>query len=191
MTPRALFLDRDGVINIDRGYVCVPDQFEFVEGIFDLCRSASALGYLLVVVTNQAGIGRGYYSEQEFLALTGWMCKAFRDRGAPIAKVYYCPFHPEYGIGSYKRDTPLRKPGPGMIHQAVAEFAIDLRRSVLLGDKETDILAGVAAGVGCNLLYSPVPEFGQSDSHTAATSTVGKLADVVPFLEAQVAEETI
>ena len=191
VTQRALFLDRDGVINIDRGYVCAQDQFEFVEGIFDLCRYATDLGYLVIVVTNQAGIGRGYYGEREFLALTEWMCGVFRERGAPVTKVYYCPFHPEYGVGGYKRESSFRKPGPGMILQAVAEFDIDVRRSVLVGDKETDILAGVAAGVGCNLLYFRRTEFGRSDLPTAATSMIEKLGDVVPFLNMQIAEKAM
>jgi D-glycero-D-manno-heptose 1,7-bisphosphate phosphatase len=185
---RALFLDRDGVINIDHGYVCTQDQFEFVEGIFDLCRHATDLGYLLIVVTNQAGIGRGYYSECEFLQLTDWMCASFSERGAPIAKVYFCPFHPEYGIGAYKVDSDFRKPGPRMILQAAAEFAIDLRRSTLVGDRETDIEAGRAAGVGCNLLYRPRTNSSQTEPVSTATSSIRKLVDAVPFLNLQIAE---
>src|ERR1043165_5019258 len=121
MTRRALFLDRDGVINADRGYVGTRGEFEYVEGIFDLCRYATDLGFLLLVVTNQAGIARGYYSERDFLALTEWMCETFRERGAPIAKVYFCPSHPEHGLGEYKRESSFRKPGPGMILQAQTE----------------------------------------------------------------------
>lgn len=151
----ALFLDRDGVINIDHDYVHRQQDFEFIDGIFDLCRHAAGLGYRLIVVTNQAGIGRGYYTEQDFLALTDWMCGVFRENGITIDKVYFCPFHAEHGIGKYKISSPFRKPGPGMILQAAEEFAIDLRGSVLLGDRETDVQAGIAAGIGRNLLYSP------------------------------------
>src|SRR5438128_1203722 len=99
----ALFLDRDGVINIDRGYVYKQEDFEFVDGIFDLCRYATDLDYVLIVVTNQAGIGRGLYSEQDFLDLTDWMCGVFRERGVPLGKVYYCPSHPDHGVGAYKQ----------------------------------------------------------------------------------------
>lgn len=183
MTRRALFLDRDGVINVDHDYVCRREQFEFIDGIFELCRSAAELGYLIIVVTNQAGIGRGYYSEQEFLDLTEWMCGVLWDRGAPIGKVYFCPFHPEHGIGRYKADSVDRKPGPGMILQAAQEFDIDLKTSVLVGDKETDIQAGVAAGIGCNLLYLPREESGEKPATTAVTATIKKLVDVMPFLE--------
>ena len=182
MSARALLLDRDGVINVDRGYVWTPEQFELIGGVSDLCRQATDLGYLIVVVTNQAGIGRGYYTEADFLALTDWMCATFLELGSPIAKVYYCPFHPEFGVGEYKRDSSCRKPAPGMILQAAQEFDLDLALSVLVGDKETDILAGVAAGVGCNVLYCPESASRTLLNSTAASHTVGHLADVARFL---------
>jgi D-glycero-D-manno-heptose 1,7-bisphosphate phosphatase len=136
------------VINVDRGHVCRRDDFEFVDGIFDLCRAFQQEGYLLVVVTNQGGIGRGYYSEQNFLALTGWMLSVFREQGISIAKVYYCPFHPEHGIGAYRLDSFDRKPNPGMLLRARDELQIDLEASVLVGDKESDIEAARRAGIG-------------------------------------------
>ncbi|MEQ1527198.1 MAG: HAD family hydrolase [Gallionella sp.] len=184
---RALFLDRDGVINIDHAYVCTQDEFQFIDGIFEVCRCAQELGYLIFVITNQAGIGRGYYTEQTFLNLTDWMCGAFKSEGVSIDKVYFCPFHPEHGVGRYKIDSPFRKPGPGMILQAAAEFGVDLKHSILLGDKESDIGAGLAAGVGCNLLYRPVVNaFESSDS--VATAVVAKLAEVRPFLDSQMTQ---
>lgn len=143
---KALFLDRDGVINVDHGYVHNQEDFEFIDGIFELCRCAQKHGFLIFVVTNQSGIGRGYYTEQDFLKLSDWMCGVFKDRGVDIAKVYYCPSLPE-------ENSTDRKPMPGMILKAAEEFGIDLSRSVLVGDKITDIQAGVAAGVGTNLLY--------------------------------------
>ena len=153
---RALFLDRDGVINIDHGYVYRQDQFEFVNGIFDLCRKAVALDYLVFVVTNQAGIGRGYFTENEFHELTEWMCRVFLAQEVKIERVYFCPFHPEHGVGDYKRESDFRKPGPGMILEAAREYGLDLASSVLVGDKETDMAAGFAAGVGRNILYCPL-----------------------------------
>jgi len=184
----ALFLDRDGVINVDYAYVCTQKQFEFVEGIFELCRHAKELGYLVFVVTNQAGIGRGYYTEQEFLEVTEWMCSVFETRGAAIDKVYFCPFHPEYGIRHYKADSPFRKPGPGMILQAAEEFSIDLKHSVLVGDKESDIKAGLAAGIKCNLLFSPMSEKESKFNDTAAASVITKLTDANPFLVSKIAK---
>ena len=179
---RALFLDRDGIINIDHAYVCRQEDFEFVDGIFELCRYAKQRDYLLFVITNQAGIARGYYTEQDFLKLTEWMCGIFSAAGGAIDKVYFCPTHPEHGVGKYKVDSPFRKPGPGMILQAAAEFAVDLAQSVLVGDRETDIQAGVAAGVGRNLLYRP-PAAALSTNGTTGT-VVGSLADVAKFLAA-------
>ena len=152
---RALFLDRDGVINVNHGYVHKPQDFEFIDGIFDICRAAIQKGYLLIVVTNQAGIGRGYYSEETFHELTSWMCDQFKNQGITITKVYWCPDHPEHGIGVYKRESENRKPAPGMILNAAKEFNIDLKASILIGDSASDIQAGLAAGVGNNILFEP------------------------------------
>lgn len=177
---RALFLDRDGVINIDRDYVHRREQVEFIDGIFELCRHARALGYLIFVITNQAGIGRGYYTEQDFLKLTHWMNRVFNAEGIVIDKTYFCPFHPEFGIGKYKMDSPFRKPRPGMILQASKEFGVDLAKSVLIGDKETDIQAGISAGVGTNLLYCP-SKAGRATSF-ATYRSIGSLVDAGKIL---------
>jgi D-glycero-D-manno-heptose 1,7-bisphosphate phosphatase len=176
----ALFLDRDGVINVDHGYVCKPEDFEFVAGIAELCCRAKELGYLVFVVTNQAGIGRGYYTEQEFLQLTEWMCEVLKAQGALIDKVYFCPYHEAHGVGRYRKNSSFRKPGPGMILQAAQEFGVNLPESVLVGDKESDIQAGLAAGVACNLLYCP--KMADLPTRTAATRVVRTLADVNSFL---------
>jgi D-glycero-D-manno-heptose 1,7-bisphosphate phosphatase len=182
LKSHALFLDRDGVINRDHGYVIKSDQFEFIEGIFDLCHQAKRLAYLLIVVTNQAGIGRGYFTEQEFLELTDWMCAVFQARGVPIDKVYFCPFHPEQGIGPYKKNSHFRKPAPGMILEAAREFNVDLSHSVLIGDKETDIGAGLAAGIGCNVLYRPCSKESAGCPDSAATAVVQRLTEAAAFL---------
>lgn len=186
MSRAALFLDRDGVINVDHAYVSRQENFEFVDGIFELCRSAKQLGLLICVVTNQAGIGRGYYTEKDFLELTDWMCGVFREEGTEIDRVYFCPTHPEHGIGKYKTDSPFRKPGPGMISQAAEELGIDLANSILVGDKETDIQAGIAAGVGCNLLYRAMSSDAPKD--TAATAIVTNLLHILPYLEKNILE---
>jgi D-glycero-D-manno-heptose 1,7-bisphosphate phosphatase len=148
----ALFLDRDGVVNVERHYVHRVEDFEFVEGIFELCRLAITKGMLIVIITNQAGIGRGYYSEAQFLALTNWMNARFNESGAPVSGVYFCPFHPEHGVGKYKRDSFDRKPNPGMILRARDDLNLDLARSILIGDKPSDIVAGNMAAVGYTVL---------------------------------------
>lgn len=151
MKKRGLFLDRDGVVNVNHGYVHTIDDFQFIDGIFDLTRMAYEKNYVICIVTNQAGIGRGYYSEEEFNILTDWMCARFRMEGSLISKVYYSPYHPIYGIGKYKKDDCSRKPHPGMLLDAISEFNIDPTLSILIGDKVTDIQAGIAASIGTNI----------------------------------------
>ena len=151
MSRKALFLDRDGVINVNYGYVYKIKDFDFVNGIFDLTRAALAKNYIICVVTNQAGIGRGYYSEKDFHSLTDWMCARFRSEGVLISKVYYSPYHPTHGVGKYKKNHSSRKPQPGMLLQAINEFNIDAVRSILIGDQVTDIQAAVAADVGTKI----------------------------------------
>lgn len=151
---KALFLDRDGVINIDKNYVYKSSDFEFVDGIVEVLKFFQDKGYLIIVITNQAGIGRGYYSEDDFQILTSWMLKQLKEKGIFISKVYYCPFHPTHGIGHYKKDSFNRKPNPGMILDAEKEFNLDLKESILIGDKESDIIAGKKAGIGCSVLLN-------------------------------------
>jgi D-glycero-D-manno-heptose 1,7-bisphosphate phosphatase len=154
MVNKAIFLDRDGVINVDHGYVHKVKDFQFIDGIFEFCHLAVAKDYLIIVITNQAGIGRGYYTEMDLDFLTNWMCKKFFDENLKISKMYFSPYHPVYGLGKYKKDEQSRKPNPGMIQQAVREFRLDLNNSVLIGDKVTDIQAGQSAGVKTNILYT-------------------------------------
>jgi D-glycero-D-manno-heptose 1,7-bisphosphate phosphatase len=150
----ALFLDRDGVINIDYGYVYKKDDFIFNEGIFNLVEKANSFGYKVIVVTNQAGIGRGYYSEKQFNALTDWMMLEFKKNNAHIDAVYHCSCHPVHGIGEYKRSSYLRKPNPGMLLQASNDFNLILRNSILVGDKLSDVEAGIRAGLSMCYLYN-------------------------------------
>ncbi|MDB5374957.1 MAG: family hydrolase [Belnapia sp.] len=153
----ALFLDRDGVINLDHGYVHRAEQVDFVPGIFDLGRAAVARGMPLVVVTNQAGIGRGLYTEADFHRLMDWMRGIFAAAGAPILAVEFCPDHPQHGLGGYRRENPRRKPGPGMILDAAAAHGLDLAGSVLVGDRATDAEAARRAGIGAPVLVTEDP----------------------------------
>ncbi len=148
MTRRALFLDRDGVVNEERGYVHRREDFVFLDGVFEACRAAARLGYLLVVASNQSGIGRGLYSEAAYRRLTDWMLARFRAERVEIAAVYFDPTHPTEGRGPYRRESLSRKPAPGMLLKARDELGLDLARSALVGDSERDIQAGQAAGVG-------------------------------------------
>ena len=145
---KALFLDRDGVINEDYGYVHDIKSFKFMPDIFDLCRAAVTQGYLIIIVTNQAGIARGLYSEKDFLDLTLRVESIFSDNDVQISKTYYCPHHPEHGLGVYKKICKCRKPASGMFDLATQEFGIDMRNSIMVGDKLSDLQAANASGVG-------------------------------------------
>ncbi|MDG5816940.1 HAD family hydrolase [Chitinispirillales bacterium ANBcel5] len=135
---KALFLDRDGVINLDCGYPHKPEHIRFRDGIFELCKKALQHNYLIIVVTNQAGIARGYFKESDVEGLHEWMKLQFRSRGVIITDFYYCPYHPSATLQSYRKDSTFRKPGPGMILQAACEHNIDIERSIMIGDKESD-----------------------------------------------------
>jgi D-glycero-D-manno-heptose 1,7-bisphosphate phosphatase len=147
MKQRGLFLDRDGVVNVEVGYLSKAEEVVFVEGIFSLCRTAQRLGYRLMVVTNQAGIARGYYSEAAFEELMVWMRGELRREGIELDAVYFCPFHPEHGIGEYKREHEDRKPGTGMLRRGAKEFGLELSACVMVGDRCSDIAAANAAGL--------------------------------------------
>ena len=145
---RAAFLDRDGVINIDHGYVWQIADFEFLPGVLPATAQLAQAGYALVVVTNQAGIGRGMYTEADFALLTTWMRTQFANAGVPIAAVYHCPHHPSLAHGELRRTCNCRKPAPGMLLDAARDLGLCLADSVMFGDKCDDMRAAHAAGVG-------------------------------------------
>lgn len=156
MKTKALFLDRDGIVNVEKNYVYKIEDFEFMGGIFELCRRFQDRGYIIVIVTNQAGIARGYYTEDDFHKLTEWMRKEFAKENVVITDVMYCPHHPEF-----TGNCECRKPEPGMIVQAAKKYDIDLSISILIGDKISDIKAAEEAGLEAafylkdfNLLFS-------------------------------------
>jgi D-glycero-D-manno-heptose 1,7-bisphosphate phosphatase len=149
---RALLLDRDGVINQEINYLFRIEDFDFIDGVFETCRFFQQLGFLIIVITNQAGIARGKYTEADFHKLDEWMVHQFQQRNVEISRTYFCPYHPTEGVGRYKRESPDRKPNPGMILKARDDFNLNLQESILVGDKESDIEAGVRAGVGTIVL---------------------------------------
>lgn len=163
MPKKALFLDRDGVINIDHGYVHKQEDFEFVNGIFELCQAFQQDGYLIFVITNQAGIGREFYTESDFQILSDWMVKQFEQSGVTINHVYYCPHHPTEAKGHFLKECNCRKPMPGMILRAKDEWDLDLTHSVFIGDKMSDMQAALNAGVGRKVLLSS--RFHEKESH--------------------------
>lgn len=154
MRSRALFLDRDGVINEEIGYLSRTEDVRFVRGVFSLCRTAKRHGYRIVVVTNQSGIARGLYCEADFNQLMTWMRAEFGKQGVELDAVYHCPYHPEHGVGEYRREHGDRKPGPGMLLRAARELHLELGESILVGDRCSDVAAAHAAGLRQAFLLS-------------------------------------
>lgn len=156
LATRALFLDRDGVINVNHGYVGKINDFEFIPGIFELCRAAQRKGYKLFIVTNQSGIARGYYNKEDFLTLSHWMVQRFSEHGIRIDQIAYCPHHPNLkrGISQF---CLCRKPKPQMITRLARSFGIDKRKSLMVGDSLSDIRAAKKAGIGKAVLITQRP----------------------------------
>ena len=144
---KGLFLDRDGVINVDYGYVSTKEKFHFQDGIFDVVSIAKQLEYQVIIITNQSGIGRGYYSEENFNHLMTWVKDEFRHKNGGIDAIYFCPHHPIYGKGKYMVNCECRKPKPGMLIKAIKDLNIDPHKSILIGDKVTDTEAGKLAKI--------------------------------------------
>ncbi|RMF44670.1 MAG: HAD family hydrolase [Anaerolineae bacterium] len=142
----AVFLDRDGTLNREVNYLGDPEQLELLPGVPEGLRALREAGARLVVVTNQAGVARGYYSERDVHRVHAALREKLSAHGAEVDEVYYCPHHPTAGRGHYKKDCPNRKPSPGMLLQAQRDFNLDLTRSFIVGDKLSDLLAGHQVG---------------------------------------------
>ena len=177
--PKALFLDRDGVINHEVGYLYRAEEVRFVDGIFALCRAARVLGYKLVVITNQSGIARGLYTTEEFEQLMLWFRAEFEREGAPLDAVYHSPYHPEHGVGEFRREHEDRKPGSGMLLRAARDLNLDLGQSVLIGDRCSDIAAANAAGLRQAFLLAGM----EIQCCTGAHTIVDLLDEVREWLE--------
>lgn len=152
---KAAFLDRDGVINIDRGYVYKWSDFEFAPGAIEAMKTINQLGFEIIVVTNQSGIARGFYSEDDFLKLSDSMLNFLASEGVQVAGIYYCPHHVEGSIKKFAIACSCRKPMPGMLMKATDDHNINLSESILVGDKISDISAARNAGVGKAFMVAP------------------------------------
>ena len=164
---KALFLDRDGIINIDHGYVSTIEDFKFVDGIFDFIKLFTEAGYYVFIVTNQSGIGRGYYSQKDFDTLTSWMLNEFKKQDIHIEKVHYCPHSPE-------EKCHCRKPETGMIEEALKTHDIDLSHSWMVGDKQSDIDLALNAGIK-NSIYIA------SEKNNSSTYSFTTLKEAVEY----------
>jgi D-glycero-D-manno-heptose 1,7-bisphosphate phosphatase len=143
----ALFLDRDGVLNVDRNYVYRVEDFEWIEGAVETIRNFNQRGWWVFVVTNQSGIARGYYTEDQMQGLHAWLNKELEAQQARIDRLYHCPFHEQGTVERYRKDSFDRKPKPGMLLQAMTDFPVIRERSFMIGDKQADLEAAKAAGI--------------------------------------------
>jgi len=159
MQVKAIFLDRDGVINKEKNYLYKKEDFEFIDGVFDACRYFKKNNYQLIVVTNQSGIARGYYREEDFHQLTKWMLKQFKCQDIEILDVFFCPHGPESTCN-------CRKPKPGMLLRAKEKYKIDMKNSWMIGDKEADMGAANAAGIENTILVRTGHEIDEASSNT-------------------------
>jgi D-glycero-D-manno-heptose 1,7-bisphosphate phosphatase len=153
MKNKAVFLDRDGVINEEKGYVGFWKDFVFIEGVQEFLRKAKDKGYRLVIVTNQAGVAHGYYTEADYAALTSAYTKALKEQGVELDRVAHCYHHTNGKRDDYRRSSFWRKPNPGMIMETALALNIDLSRSVMIGDRETDLQAAQKAGIAKRILF--------------------------------------
>jgi len=140
MKQKGIFLDRDGVVNVEKDYLYKIEDFEFIDGLFEALRYLKSFGFKFFIITNQSGIARGYYNEDDFEKLTVWMIEQFKNEGIEIGQVEYCPHSPD-------GDCSCRKPKTGMIENIAQNFEIDFANSWLIGDKESDIECGLNSGI--------------------------------------------
>lgn len=176
---RAAFLDRDGVINVDHAYVSRFEDFDFIDGVLDAARRLVDAGFVLVIVTNQSGIGRGYYTEADFHKLDQAVRTVFAEHGAPISATYFCPHHPTKALPPWKCECNCRKPAPGMILQAAKDLDIDLSQSAMFGDKASDMQAAKAAGVAVRVQLGTDGAADPSDPAPEATHHAKDLLSAV------------
>jgi D-glycero-D-manno-heptose 1,7-bisphosphate phosphatase len=151
---RAVFLDRDGTINIDKGYVYRTEDFVFLDGFIEALKVFHELNYYVIVITNQSGVARGYYGEEDVIKLHQYMDEELKKSGTYIDAYYYCPHHKDGKVKKYAIDCNCRKPKSGLILKAKEDFNLNLKASILIGDKQTDIDAANNAKVGNTLLIS-------------------------------------
>ncbi len=178
---RAAFVDRDGVLNQDLGYVGRVEDFHWLPGAIEALRRLQYAGYALVVITNQSGIARGYYTEADFQRLSDHMRADLGAHGITLDAIEYCPHLPDAPVAAYRRECDCRKPAPGMILRAAKTLGVDLAASCLFGDKPLDIAAGRAAGVGrCWLIGGDAAACGADGAATNLERAVDALLGSPP-----------
>jgi D-glycero-D-manno-heptose 1,7-bisphosphate phosphatase len=144
---RAMFLDRDGVLNVDDGYIGTPEAVRLIDGATAAVRRANRAGYRVFVVTNQSGVARGYFTEDDVAALHAWLTDRFAEEGARLDAIRYCPHLPDGRVAAYAKACDCRKPAPGLFRELIAAYGVDPASSLMVGDSERDLEAARAAGI--------------------------------------------
>ena len=175
------FLDRDGVINKEVNYLHRIEDFEFTYKCVDALSILRDLGYEFVVITNQAGIGKGYYNEEQYQTLTDYYLRLLSKNGIEILNVLHCPHHPEASIKKFKKECQFRKPNPGMVLKALETYDIDLEASILVGDKLSDLDSGSRAGL--KKLYFVESGIAQADNLDESTPVFSDLFHLATYLQ--------
>ena len=181
---RAVFLDRDGTLNVEVDYLGDPERFEWIPGTLDALSDLHAAGFQLVVITNQSGVARGYFTEDDVARVHDRMCADLAQRGIELAGIYYCPFHPDVGEPPYRKDADCRKPKPGMFLQALRELDIDAEQSFCVGDSARDLEAGRAAGIS-GILVATGKGASMQDKVPTGTPYVPDLAHAAQWILAR------
>jgi D-glycero-D-manno-heptose 1,7-bisphosphate phosphatase len=183
MKRKGVFLDRDGTLNIDRGFVYTREDFIFINGAIEALARLKKMGFILVVVTNQSGIARGLYTEEDVNSLHEYVNDELRVHGTGIDRFYFCPHHPEALVQSYRKDCACRKPKPGLILQALSDLSIDPKVSYLIGDMMRDICAGKRAGVRSILIQEHEESVDTSDCSEIPDLVVHDLLEAAQFID--------
>ena len=160
-----LFLDRDGIVNIDHGFVCTQERLEFVPGIFELCRYFQQKQFLIIIITNQSGISRGYFRDSDFHAFMQLLIKRFKSADIKITDYYYCPHHPVFSSLESEKSCMCRKPNSLMFQKAISDYNIDVKSSINVGDNLRDIEAGLRVGITNNFILSKYGVAQEYDSY--------------------------
>jgi D-glycero-D-manno-heptose 1,7-bisphosphate phosphatase len=179
---RAVFLDRDGTVNVEVHYLAQPEQLELLPTVAETISKLNSLGIAVVVITNQAGVARGYFPEHRLEAVHQRLREMLGERDANVDGIYYCPHHPTAGLGAYRTVCNCRKPMPGMLNKAAQDLGLDLTRSLMIGDRDTDLQAGAKAGCLTALVrtgYGEETNAALDHSQVRSIGTFDTVADAV------------
>lgn len=181
-TNKAVFLDRDGTINYDTGYLYQPERLRLIPGAAEAIAQLNRLGFLVIVVTNQSGVARGFYTENDVKKLHLCLQDTLADEDAHIDAFYYCPHHPDAVLMQYRSSCICRKPNPGMLWQAMKDFSLLPEQCFMVGDSLTDVLAGKAAQCRANILVAPKHSLADIEANTQAFTVVPGISEAVEII---------